>query len=165
MGTDKVALAGSDHCKWPEVTSPVLIGSDVSHVTGSRVIRALSGSMACACATRSCAISALVAPFDRKWRESRDRKMPYRKQPWPEVCSAHARIFPAFFFLTRVVGQFWSEVTSDWRHRKGSCPEVCSTHAWFFPRLFLSSSTKCSSNNKTLIARVLARVITGCHFT
>jgi hypothetical protein len=48
--------------------------------------------MFCPCATGSCAISALVWPFDRKWRQLRDRK-----RPCPEVCSAHARLFPALF--------------------------------------------------------------------
>ena len=43
---------------------------------------------------------------------------PVRKRPWPEVCSVHPRIFPRVVFLTRVVVQFWSEVTSGWRHRK-----------------------------------------------
>ena len=58
---------------------------------------AMSGSMFCASATGSCAISALVGPLDRKW-QSRDRK-----RSWPEVCSAHARLFPpAFFFLVVV---------------------------------------------------------------
>jgi hypothetical protein len=42
-------------------------GSDVSHVTGSRVTGALSRSMFCACAT-GCAISALVGLFHRKWQ-------------------------------------------------------------------------------------------------
>ena len=41
--------------------------------------------MFCACTIGSCAISALVGPFDRKWS-------------WPEVCSAHA----PFFFLVVV---------------------------------------------------------------
>ena len=50
---------------------------------------------------------------------------PVRKRPWPEVCSVHPRIFPRVVFLTRVVVQFWSEVTSGWRHRKRPCPEVC----------------------------------------
>ena len=59
---------------------------------------------------------------DRMWRQSRDRKYVLRmrnrklrtirpsgvfwpevkkwrdrKKPWPEVCSAHTRLFPAFF--------------------------------------------------------------------
>ena len=38
-------------------------------------------------------MSALVGPFDRKW-QSRDQKW-----PWPEVGSAHARLFPRAFFF------------------------------------------------------------------
>jgi len=48
---------------WPEVT---LTGS---HVTES----APTGNMLCACATGSCAISALVGPFHRKWRHKSSR--------------------------------------------------------------------------------------------
>jgi hypothetical protein len=51
-------------------------------------------------------------------------------------------LFPRLFFLTRVVVQFLSEVTSDSRHQKSPCLEVCSAHAPFFPAFFfLSSST------------------------
>jgi hypothetical protein len=53
--------------------------------------------MFCACATGSCAISALVGPFWPEVTKSRDRK-----GPWPEVGSAHARIFPCVFFLVVV---------------------------------------------------------------
>ena len=80
------------------VTGSYMSGSDVSHVTESKhQSGALSGSMFCACATESCAISAPVGLFDRKWRQSRDRK-----KLWPEVGSAHARIFPRAFFLVVV---------------------------------------------------------------
>ena len=79
----------SDHCAWPEVTWP-----EVTSVTWEEM--ALPESMLCACATGSWAISALVESFDRKW-QSRDRKW-----PWPEVCSAHVRIFPRVFFLVVV---------------------------------------------------------------
>jgi hypothetical protein len=61
--------------------------------------RVLSGSMFCACATGSCAISALVGSFDLKW-QSRDWK-----RPCPEVGSAHARLFPRAFFLVVVTWQ------------------------------------------------------------
>jgi hypothetical protein len=54
------------------------------HYQKWRQSRALSRSMFYACATGSGSISALMWPFDRMrvtW-------------PWPEVCSAHARLFP-----------------------------------------------------------------------
>ena len=66
----------------------------------SRQSGALAGSMFCACATGSGAISVLIGPFDRKWRKSRDRK-----KPCPEValtgnrfcaCPSFSR---AFFFV------------------------------------------------------------------
>ena len=73
MGTDKVIFAKErlrrNYRKWyrahawPEVTS----------VTCPEA--ALFGSMLCACATGSWAISALVGTFHRKW-QSRDRKRP-----------------------------------------------------------------------------------------
>ena len=69
---------------------------------------AMSGSMFCASATGSCAISALVGPLDRKW-QSRDRK-----RSWPEVCSAHARLFPPRFFLSSSTVVPWlPDVTED----------------------------------------------------
>jgi hypothetical protein len=83
-----------------------------------RQSHALSGSMFCACATRSCAISALVF-FYRKWRQSRDRN-----RPCPEVAQ-----YPTY----------WGPFHRKWQSRvTGSGP------AWapFFPRfIFLSSST------------------------
>jgi len=63
------------------MTGSGVTGSDVSHMTGSDV--SLSGSVLCACATASCAISALVGPFDRK-------------RPCPEVALTGSR-FCAFF--------------------------------------------------------------------
>ena len=104
------------------VTGSYMSGSDVSHVTESKhQSGALSGSMFCACATESCAISAPVGPFDRKWRESRDRK-----GLWPEVGSAHARIFPRAFFV--VVVPWLPGVTKGvplgLRNRK-----LCNTHS------------------------------------
>ena len=71
-------------------------GSDVSHVTGSDVShRNLKYVMRMR--NWKCSISALVGSFWPEVTMSRDRK-----RTWPEVCSAHAPIFPAFFFL--VVG-------------------------------------------------------------
>ena len=95
-------------------TGSHVTGSDVSHVTGSspdRKWRQSPGSMFCACATGSCAISAVVGP--RKWRQSRDRKWRQsrdRKWPWPEeALSGSVRVrmcnrklhnrFPRFFLL------------------------------------------------------------------
>ena len=49
---------------------------------------------------------------------------------WPEETLTESMFcaspdFSRVFFLTRIVVQFCSEVTSDWRHRKRPCPEVC----------------------------------------
>jgi hypothetical protein len=113
MGTDKVVfegvlwggatgshVTGSDRSDISHMT-----GSDVSHVSGSMFCAYATGSCACATgkgayATGSCAISALVWPFDRKWRQSRDRK-----RPCPEggltgsrFCACPA-FFPAFFLV------------------------------------------------------------------
>ena len=73
---------GSDHCAWPEVAWPEVI---------------LSGSMFCAYATGSCPISALVGPFDRKWRQSRDRKRPCPVLSLTESMFCACPAFPAFF--------------------------------------------------------------------
>jgi hypothetical protein len=57
--------------------------------------RSPSGSMFCACATGSCAISTLLGPFDRKW-------------PWPEAVLIGSRFCacPAFsLFFSLVVVQ------------------------------------------------------------
>ena len=64
-------------------TKSHVTGSDVSHVTGRDVspwpdVTSITGN--------GSMLSALVWPFDRKWRQSRDRK-----RPCPEVCSAHAQ--------------------------------------------------------------------------
>ena len=70
-------LTGSDKVTWPE--------------------EALTRSMFWACATWSCAISTLLWPFDRKWQSHVTGRGPVRKCSWPEVGSAHARVFPRFF--------------------------------------------------------------------
>ena len=87
---------------------------------------ALSGGMLCACATGSCTISTLMGPFSSEVTKSRDRKYVLRMPG-----------FFARFFITKVIVQFWSEVTSDWRHRKRLCPEVYSAYTRFFPRFVL----------------------------
>jgi hypothetical protein len=75
----------------------VLWGATGSHVTRSDV----TGSMFSACATGSGAISTLMGLFDRKWRQSRDQKM-----PCPEAVLIGSRFCacPAFspraFFLS-----------------------------------------------------------------
>jgi hypothetical protein len=90
--------ATESHVTGSYMSGSYVTGSDVSHVTESKhQSGALSGSMFCACATESCAIFAPVGLFDRKWRKSRDRK-----KLWPEVGSAHARIFPRAFLLVVV---------------------------------------------------------------
>jgi hypothetical protein len=71
-----------------------------SHDRKWRQSRAMSGSMFCACATGNCA--ALVGPFDRKWQSHVTGSGPVRKRSRPEVCSAHAPFFHAFFFLVVV---------------------------------------------------------------
>jgi hypothetical protein len=65
--------------------------------------QSVSGSMLCTCATGSCATSALVGPFDRKWRQSRDWK-----RPCPEVALIGSRfsafpVFPRFFLSSSTV--------------------------------------------------------------
>jgi hypothetical protein len=72
-------------------TGSHVTGSDDSHMTGT-------GSMLCACATGNGAISILLGPFHRKWVSHVTETV--RKRPWPEVCSAHARIFTSSFFLS-----------------------------------------------------------------
>jgi hypothetical protein len=89
---------------------------------------ALSGGMLCACATGSRTISSLVGPFSPEATKSRDRKSPYS-----EVCSAHVRLFPAFF-NTRVVVQFWSKVTVTGR---GSVRKYVLLMPGYFPRFVL----------------------------
>jgi hypothetical protein len=65
---------------------------DVSHVTGSDVSHQNR--------------KYVLRMRNRKWRNIRPSgtfwpevtgRGPVRKWPWPEVCSAHARLFPAFF--------------------------------------------------------------------
>jgi hypothetical protein len=64
------SCGGSDHCAWPELTWP-----EVTSVTWPEMN--LSGSMFCACATGSCAIPALMGPFDRKWHGYRRSLDPF----------------------------------------------------------------------------------------
>jgi len=52
----------------PEVTWLEMMWPEVTTVT--RPEASLTGSMLCACATGSSAISAIVGPFYRKWRQS-----------------------------------------------------------------------------------------------
>jgi hypothetical protein len=96
--------------KWRDVT-----GSDVSHMTG-RDVSHVSGSMLYACATGSCAISALMWPFDRKWRQSRDRKRPC---PEGDLTGSTFCACPAFspaFFL--VVVTWLPDVTEGFHNLK-----------------------------------------------
>jgi hypothetical protein len=59
-----------------------------------------------------CTISALVGTFDRKWQSHVTGRGHVRKRSWPEVGSAHERLFPpAFFFL--VVVPWPPNVTED----------------------------------------------------
>ena len=72
-----------------------MTGSDVSHV---------SGSMFYACATGSCAISALVRPFSQEVTKSRDRKRScpallfFPRTFFPRIIPPY--FFPVFFFRT-----------------------------------------------------------------
>ena len=111
----------SDAVELPEVTS----------VTWPE--QALSGSMLCACATRSCEISVLVGPFDRKWRH-------FRKRPCPEVCSAHTRLFPRFFcyYSSTIFDRKWRQTNVSGR---GPVRKYVLRMPGFFPPFFLSSST------------------------
>lgn len=118
------------------------------HKTGSEVTwvswpeKTLTGSMLCACATRRCAISALVGPFHRKWRQSRDRK-----RPCPEAVLIASAI--GTFSTTTVLQVPWLPVTP--KGVKGCAPAQYPSFStevgyrkWrhFPPRFFLSSSTK-----------------------
>jgi hypothetical protein len=149
-----------------------------SHDRKWRQSRVLSGGMAYACATVSCAISALVGPFDRKWQSHVTGRGHVRKY---DMCMPG--FSPRFVLTSSTVVTWLPDVTeghlipsvfpwvcatprSDRRSRDpfgsvilsttSACPEVCSAHA---------QPGVTSSNNKTLDARLLARVITGCHYT
>ena len=76
-------------------------GSDVSHVTGSDVSHR-NWKYVMRMRNWKCSISALVGSFWPEVTMSRDRK-----RTWPEVCSAHAPLFAAFFFL--VVGGWFEK--------------------------------------------------------
>ena len=60
-----------------------------------RQSRALSGSIFCGMLRNIRPSGA----FWRKWQSHVTGRGPVRKCPWPEVGSAHARLFPAFFFF------------------------------------------------------------------
>jgi hypothetical protein len=72
-------------------TAQLAFAGEQGGATGS------DGSVFCACATGSCAISALVRPFDQKWRQI---TCPVRKY----VLRSCA--------ISALVGAFWPEVTS-----------------------------------------------------
>jgi hypothetical protein len=97
------SCGGSNHCAWPKVTWPEVTSvtwPELTSVTWPELT--LSGNMFCAKATGSCAISALMGPYDRKWQSHVTGRGPVRKWSWPEVGSAHARLFPRAFFLVVV---------------------------------------------------------------
>jgi hypothetical protein len=90
----------------------------------SRQSGVLSGSMLCACATGSRAISVIIRPFDRKWRQSCERKRPY-----PEVALTGSRFCacPAFsraFFLVVVP---WLPDVTEGHLTPFGVPWVCAT--------------------------------------
>jgi hypothetical protein len=73
----------------------------LSHGRKWRHSRALSGSMFCACATGSCAISALVGPFWSEVTKSRDRKRLCPEAiPTGSMFSAFPLFTPCVFFLS-----------------------------------------------------------------
>jgi hypothetical protein len=65
---------------------------------------------------------------------------PVWKRPWPEICSAHSWLFPAFFLSSSTI-LIGSDVrlTSPEEALTGSM--LCGSTV--FPRLFLSSRIKC----------------------
>ena len=72
---------GSNHCAWPEVTWPEMMS--VTCPVRKYVLRMRNRKL------RHIRPSGAFWPVVTKSRD--------RKRPWPEVGSAHARIFPRFF--------------------------------------------------------------------
>ena len=97
MGTAQLAFAGVlwGGATGSDATGSDMTGSDVSHVTGSDNIRKYVLRMR----NRKLHNIALIGPFDRKWQSHVTVRGHVRKRSWPEVGFAHARLFPAFFFL------------------------------------------------------------------
>jgi len=101
---------------------------------------ALSGSMFCACATGSWAISAIVG--SRKWRQSRDQSRD-RKRLCPEVitCATGSCATVSRVFSTLVVVLWLPKVI-----RRVCATGGCATGSWLqevrvpaiFPRFFLT---------------------------
>ena len=98
-----------------------MTGSDVSHV---------SGSMFYACATGSCAISALVRPFSQEVTKSRDRKRScpallfFPRTFFPRIFPPYffSRIFFPYFFFSSSSTSCWfgvfSATSASYDHRK-----------------------------------------------
>ena len=122
-GRTKSYLRGSNGVQ-PEVTQPEVTWPEVTWLMSLPEVT-MSGSILCACATGSCAISALVGPFDRKWQSHVTGRGLVRKCPWPEVGSVHARIFPPRFFLNSRTGCDQRSLDpfrgSLWVYATGSC--------------------------------------------
>jgi hypothetical protein len=108
--------------------------------------RTLSGSMFCACATGSGAISALVGPFDRKWRQSRDWK-----RPCPEVALIGSRLCSCAtrsWTISTLVGPLTGSDKVTWPEVALTGSRFCACPA-FSPRFFLSSSTMVTEGQLT----------------
>jgi hypothetical protein len=133
------SCGGSNHCAWPKVTWPEVTSvtwPELTSVTWPELT--LSGNMFCAKATGSCAISALMGPYDRKWQSHVTGRGPVRKWSWPEVGSAHARLFPPRFFLSSSNMATEGHLTPSgfpWVYATGSCatPVVTLDPPWKYP--------------------------------
>jgi hypothetical protein len=96
-----------------------------SHDQKWRQSRGLSGRMLCACATVSCAISALGG-FWPEVTKTHDRKRPYPEAAlWSEVCSAHARFYPRFILSSSTVVVWIPKMTKGHLTPSGF-PWVCA---------------------------------------
>ena len=126
-GSDRVRMRNLRwrHWPWPEVTSPVVMGS-----------------MFCACATGSCAISVLVGPFDRKWQSH----VTERALTGSMFCA-----FPAFsrvFFLS-----------SSNMATLGSCATPIMTEGHVIPSEVFSTTSASYNHRKT--PRPIFIMVTG----
>ena len=150
MGTDKDAFEGSNG-EQPEVTWPEVTWPEVTLVTWPEVT--MSGSILCAWATGSCAISALVGAFWPEVTKSRDRK-----RPCPEVSLTGSRFcacpdFSRVFFLVVVVTWLprvtWPPSGLSWVYASGSCATSVMTedHVTPFGSVHRVFSTTSASYN------------------
>ena len=123
MGTDKTIFA---EVLWGATGSDVT-RSSVSHVTGSDVNYVFGSMCICNRKLRN------IRPSGAFWPEVTQSRN--RKRPCPEVCSAHAPIFPVFFFLVVITwipdvssysGEFLTKTTA------APSQEVVEGRSWYF---------------------------------